>query len=492
MNVVKHSQASLYPRKVDTLEMLFTLRGLGNRLFYRWVKKDWLGCLPKLSERTRLFHLLNFRRRHIERLLAKPAVSGVIDSHDVELIFAKDYDNDCLIAHFVHQHDSLQIRSKMAKYKDKSQLLKQLDALLKLPHETECVEFKEAKNDYDFEKLGKYFSALSNEASLKQRECGWLLFGVIDNRSVCGSGYRKDPAKLDRLKQEIANHTNNLTFDEIYSVDHPNGRVIMFKIPPALQRVPTAWKGHWYGRNGESLVPLSQGKLQTIMSGSSTLTVVDKFKKNLLEYDQWQYDGIDKAVYLSDPDYTIKIGDAPTQYGTGNYWWGNLFHEKPKVHTYSFRCKREEVCSVLVIYFSNECLQIPYPFVKNVIDPKDLQSGDLKIDFYCDVFYYDQDSIEYILFHHIRATETNKHCRRFSSPITSQIKPPIIKLPFILLENDVELQSLIDKIKERMAKFIIKYEAVIGSVESDDERKRMSAERLFSEWVHGLWKETRK
>ncbi len=78
----------------------------------------------------------------------------------------------------------------MAKYQDKSQLLKQLDSLLKLPHETECVEFKEAKNDFDFNKLGKYFSALSNEASLKQRECGWLLFGVNDDRFVCGSGYR--------------------------------------------------------------------------------------------------------------------------------------------------------------------------------------------------------------------------------------------------------------------------------------------------------------
>ena len=77
----------------------------------------------------------------------------------------------------------------MAKYHDKSQLLKQLDSLLKLPHETECVEFKEAKNDYDFEKLGKYFSALSNEASLKQQKCGWLLFGVNDDHSVWGNRY---------------------------------------------------------------------------------------------------------------------------------------------------------------------------------------------------------------------------------------------------------------------------------------------------------------
>jgi ATP-dependent DNA helicase RecG len=42
-----------------------------------------------------------------------------------------------------------------------------LTQLLKLPAETEVVEFKEAKNTYDFAKLGKYFSALSNEANLR-------------------------------------------------------------------------------------------------------------------------------------------------------------------------------------------------------------------------------------------------------------------------------------------------------------------------------------
>jgi ATP-dependent DNA helicase RecG len=35
------------------------------------------------------------------------------------------------------------------------------------PAENEVVEFKEAKNGYDFTKLGKYFSALCNEANLK-------------------------------------------------------------------------------------------------------------------------------------------------------------------------------------------------------------------------------------------------------------------------------------------------------------------------------------
>ena len=43
---------------------------------------------------------------------------------------------------------------------------KTLLQLIKVGYETEVVEFKEAKNQYDFNKLGKYFSALSNEANL--------------------------------------------------------------------------------------------------------------------------------------------------------------------------------------------------------------------------------------------------------------------------------------------------------------------------------------
>lgn len=42
--------------------------------------------------------------------------------------------------------------------------------------ETEIVEYKEAKQNFTSEKLGQYFSALSNEANLRKAECGWLLF----------------------------------------------------------------------------------------------------------------------------------------------------------------------------------------------------------------------------------------------------------------------------------------------------------------------------
>lgn len=44
--------------------------------------------------------------------------------------------------------------------------------------ENEVVEFKEAKSNFSFKELGKYFSALSNEANTRDEKEAWLLFGV--------------------------------------------------------------------------------------------------------------------------------------------------------------------------------------------------------------------------------------------------------------------------------------------------------------------------
>jgi len=138
------------------------------------------------------------------------------------------------------------------------ELQNKLTELLSLPAETEVVEFKEAKNDYDFNKLGKYFSALSNEANLKGKSYAWLVFGVNNQHQVVGSNYRKNRPDLDRLKFEIAEKINNrLTFIEIYELQTPQGRVVMFQIPAAPQGIPTAFSGWNFGRDGESTGPLN-------------------------------------------------------------------------------------------------------------------------------------------------------------------------------------------------------------------------------------------
>lgn len=146
-------------------------------------------------------------------------------------------------------------------------LSQKLTELRSLPGETEIVEFKEAKNDFDFKKIGKYFSALSNEANLRGCPNGWLVFGVENNhRNIVGTLYRANNRPLlDSLKGEVANKTTNrITFIEIYELNTPNGRVVMFKIPPAPQGIPIAWEGHYYGRDGEELSPLNINEIESI------------------------------------------------------------------------------------------------------------------------------------------------------------------------------------------------------------------------------------
>src|SRR5207244_4384736 len=112
--------------------------------------------------------------------------------------------------------------------------------------ETEWIEFKEAKNNYDFDDLGRYFSALSNEANLKDQPAGWLVFGVTDKppRQVVGSNYRLHRPGLDNLKKEIAQHTNHqITFMEVYELAPAGKRSILFQIPPAPRGIPTTWNG---------------------------------------------------------------------------------------------------------------------------------------------------------------------------------------------------------------------------------------------------------
>ena len=58
-----------------------------------------------------------------------------------------------------------------------------LDTLLSLATESELVEFKEAKSQIDKDKLGQYFSALSNEAKLANKRSAWLLLGVKNDKS---------------------------------------------------------------------------------------------------------------------------------------------------------------------------------------------------------------------------------------------------------------------------------------------------------------------
>jgi hypothetical protein len=84
--VVKHSQASLYPSEIVTLGLLFALKGVGNRAFYRWLCRDWKSLFPPLPDRTRLFRLFSTHQDWTDRFLAEPSLLGVADTYGIELL----------------------------------------------------------------------------------------------------------------------------------------------------------------------------------------------------------------------------------------------------------------------------------------------------------------------------------------------------------------------------------------------------------------------
>ena len=85
-------------------------------------------------------------------------------------------------------------------------------------HENEVVEFKKAENSFSFDELGKYFSALSNEANLRDKGFPWLVFGVHDKtREILGTSYKNGIKSLQKLKYDLSQHTTDgNTFRDIY------------------------------------------------------------------------------------------------------------------------------------------------------------------------------------------------------------------------------------------------------------------------------------
>lgn len=139
--------------------------------------------------------------------------------------------------------------------------------------EDEIVEFKTASGQYSIDKIGQYFSAISNEANLMNQQYGWLVLGVseTDKKHVVGTAFKEGPPQLlGKFKYDISKDiTDGMTFMEIIELfprneENEPKRVLMFKVPAAIAGMPTAWKNQYFARSGESLVRLNQQKIDEI------------------------------------------------------------------------------------------------------------------------------------------------------------------------------------------------------------------------------------
>ena len=172
-----------------------------------------------------------------------------------------------------------------------------LDKLLALATENEVVEFKEAKTQFDKDRLGQYFSALSNEANLKGMNGAWFLFGVKNDKTIVGTTI--NDSQLNDYKNEMAQHTSpRLSFELTERIEKEGKQVILCKIPAAPLGQPVSWKGHYYGRDGESLGALHDNERDRIKIQNTALdwsaqiipdATIHNLSKEAIDFARKQY-----------------------------------------------------------------------------------------------------------------------------------------------------------------------------------------------------------
>lgn len=138
--------------------------------------------------------------------------------------------------------------------------LETLDQWLQAPAETEQLEFKEAKNQFEKIKLLRYCAALANEGG------GHLIFGVVDRlpRQVVGTSAFSSQTALNEIKALIVQKLRIRV--DITELQHPNGRVLVFKIPSRPVGQPLEIDGAYLMRAGEDLTTMTPDMLKRIFA----------------------------------------------------------------------------------------------------------------------------------------------------------------------------------------------------------------------------------
>ena len=134
--------------------------------------------------------------------------------------------------------------------------VEQLEELM-TSKEGEHLEFKLAGRQFDSERLTRYCVALANEGG------GKLILGVTDKppRQVAGTEAFPDIGKtqvqlLDRLHLRI----------DVEEMVHSDGRIVVVHVPSRPIGRPVEYRGAYWMRSHDALVPMTPEKLQQIFA----------------------------------------------------------------------------------------------------------------------------------------------------------------------------------------------------------------------------------
>ena len=129
--------------------------------------------------------------------------------------------------------------------------------LLSSQAESNGLEFKEAKQNFDTDKLCKYIVAIANERG------GYIIFGVTDKipRSVVGSHAFQN---LNSTESLIRSKTGLSVETSEHEID--GKRVVAIKIPSRPPGTAYDYKGQYLMRSGEQLVAMGEDRLRAIFA----------------------------------------------------------------------------------------------------------------------------------------------------------------------------------------------------------------------------------
>jgi ATP-dependent DNA helicase RecG len=135
--------------------------------------------------------------------------------------------------------------------------LDQLQAYINSP-EGPNFEFKEASQNYHFEKLVDYCVALANEGG------GKMIFGVTDRRprKVVGTSAFAEPGRAEGSLFERLR--NRIPVEEVFTPD--GARVVIVHVPARLPGTAWHYNGRYLKRAGEDLVPLGDAELKAMFA----------------------------------------------------------------------------------------------------------------------------------------------------------------------------------------------------------------------------------
>lgn len=150
--------------------------------------------------------------------------------------------------------------------------IEQIDKWRKCPTETKNLEFKEAKSQFDTDRLLGYCVAIANEGG------GVLLLGIADKppRIVRGTQGFANPTKTERhILDSIGFRVS------VEEVNHPDGRIVVFHIPSRLKGSAYSLRGAYLMRSGESVVPMTEDRLRSIFAENKADWLEERTKAGL-------------------------------------------------------------------------------------------------------------------------------------------------------------------------------------------------------------------